>query len=338
MKDNIFKPRGYSYQENPETGDIYAIDDRTGEVHEAVLGYHILGSYYRTPAQVEIDRERRMQRKAFFEAKQRKNKLGKFFFVRIEDAFNRISPETMARLLLLGTYLQYNKTTLMVTQRKAMEKDDLPAVLGLSRTTTNRFLAEVSPQYLSINDDNSLSMNTPLITFGKMDTKQARQKVFHTLRMLYLSLPKSKHRYLGYIFKMIPYINIEYNVLCRNIFETELDKIHMITDKEFCRMIGYDCSAVSRLRKCMEEIKFRVCDHEEPFCMFVSAGKRTWIAINPRIIYGGRHSESVTLLANFCKADDNDTEENSTNLNKGFFLENGEKSPVVEEILQGIDA
>ena len=70
--------------------------------------------------------------------------------------------------------------------------------------------------------------------------------------------PQSKHTNLGYIFKLIPYVNCEYNIICHNPLEKDLDLIEPMTVGEFCEAIGYDKTNASRLIKIYNEIIFEV--------------------------------------------------------------------------------
>lgn len=69
------------------------------------------------------------------------------------------------------------------------------------------------------------------------------------MRKLYIMVQPSQHKHLGYLFKMLPYVNLEYNVLCHNPLESNLDDIQLMTVSEFCGAIGYDISNWHRLNK-----------------------------------------------------------------------------------------
>ena len=101
---------------------------------------------------------------------------------------------------------------------------------------------------------------------------------------------------------MLPFINIEYNGLCLDIFEKDLALVQFITDADFCNKIGYDYSAVSRLKKVYKRIRFDVEGHTEPFCAFVEAGNSTRIFVNPHILYNGTRPDMVAVLGSFCNS------------------------------------
>ena len=128
------------------------------------------------------------------------------------------------------------------------------------------------------------------------------QKIYiDSVKKLYRMAGKHMHRYLGYVFKMLPYINIQYNILCYDdVFEKNLNNIRQMTDKEFCKEIGYDYSQIARLRKVYRNIRFEVGGRMEAFCAFVDAGCGTRIYVNPHVLYSGTRPDLVEVLGSFC--------------------------------------
>jgi len=213
-------------------------DTRTGEYIEAQVWVAPLGSLPPlTPAQMEERRARIALREEREEQERRKKKwrkdAGVFFFVN-EDLKMDLRPETLARLLFLGCYVSYDETQLMYTQRTPLCKSDLPDALGISRASAYRFLDEVSGRFLE-ERDGCLYLSSELFVKGRLRPGPRYQR-FHEdgLRSLYRSCKPSQHRYLGYVFSQLPYINEKYNVLCRNPRETELDRVIPLTVDEFC--------------------------------------------------------------------------------------------------------
>ena len=185
-----------------------------------------------------------------------------------------------------------------------MTRHDLPGIMGLSRRTADRFLDEASQDYILMDDSGYLSLNATLFRRGKIgrhgESLSWRKVYISTVRSLYRAA-NGKHRYLGYVFQMIPFINIQYNMLCEDIFERDLYNIRQMTDKDFCRRIGYDYSQIARLRKVYKNIRFEVDGHMEAFCAFVDAGCGTRIYVNPHILYSGTRPDLVEVLGCFCK-------------------------------------
>ena len=266
------------------------------------------GSRIKTPADIEADEALKEQRRKFFQKKEQLKRLGKFCFLAIENGFSEIPPATVARLVYLSTFLRYGTDSLYLTKRTQMKKDHLPKVMGMSATTAFRFMKEVVPQYLRVDESGNLHLSDQIFRcggMGKNNKNRAYQKVYiDMVRNLYERTRLSNHKELGYIFAMMPYINIEYNVLCKNPYEKDIERIELLSVREFCEAIGHSYSTASRLRETYSKIRFPVDGADEQFCKFVTDGNDlddAWIFINPRILYSGTSPELVKILGKFCK-------------------------------------
>ena len=125
-----------------------------------------------------------------------------------------------------------------------------------------------------------------------------------SIRQLYGATPKSKHHLLGIMFRSLPYINLEYNVLCKNPLENCLQDIELLSLADFCKLVGYPYMKLSRLRAEMKKLTFDVGGRKELFCSFVDAGlgaQNIQIFVNPHILYNGSDYKKVELLGKFCE-------------------------------------
>lgn len=224
------------------------------------------------------------------------------------DIFDGLSPETTTRLIYLITYMNYNGD-LMKNHKTKMKKSDLCSILGLSDATIFRFWKEVNDKYIYEDSGGYLKLSSTDI-FQKGKLKQNDDNSFYqrfyidAIQNLYKKTDTSKHKHLGYVFKMLPFINIEYNVLCNNPFETDEKEIHPIGFNEFCEYINYENNQRKRLIKTYSEIKFKADGKRELFCSFVSDGinnDNQKIFVNPHILYGGSDYKKVKVLGIFCR-------------------------------------
>lgn len=291
-----------------EDGSAYAVNLKTGEVTDAIHALIPPGSAIITPEDFAAYNKRKRQQREFFLQKQVMGQLGKFCFLAINSSLNCLPPATAARLIYLSSYLRYGTDSLYVTQRTPMKVSDLQKVMGLSNSTIYRFLEEVCPSFLSADDNGDLHINTSVFRRGALPKKDglgAFQKVYiEAVRNLYRATPISNHKQLGYIFLMLPYINIQYNVLCKNPYETDIAHVEPLTVREFCNLIGHSYSTVARLREAYSRIRFMVNGQQELFCAFVSDGSSlddARIFVNPHVFYSGTDPERVEVLGHFCK-------------------------------------
>lgn len=303
--------RGYDYFDDKLTGQRLAVSLSTGEVTRALVMEVPEGTICYTPEQQDaykkrkqLEEERHM--KAAMLAMQN-NDLGRFYFVSTEREFDGISPSTLARLIYLCTFLRYGESVLYLTRRTPMYERDLTEVLRLSRNTITAFLNEAS-KYLFVLDDGRLCVEANTFCKGALHKGKHNsfQKVYvDTVRTLYRATPSNKHRYLGYIFLMLQYVNIEHNILCYNPEETDLKSVRAITLLDFCHAINYDVNHAARLRNEYAKISFVINGKSEQFCSFVFDGgnpNNSKIYINPHIIYSGSDYAHVEILGAFCKS------------------------------------
>ena len=299
-----YRPEGYVYGVYPDSGQPFVISRATGEVTDAITITVPVGTVSITPEQQKAIHDRKEQQKRFLDRKAIMDSFGRFYFLHTTQGFGDVSPETAARLVYLSTFLKWEDGALLITQRKKMGRDSLQEVLGLSRQTVSRFLDEVNPNYITLDNENNLYMNPKLFYRGKIgrhgESSSWRKIYTDSVRKLYRIAGKNNHRYLGYVFKMLPFISIEYNCLCLDIFEKDLAMVQFMTDADFCNRIGYDYSAVSRLKKIYKRIRFDVVGHTEPFCAFVETGDSSRIFVNPHILYNGTRPDMVAVLGSFC--------------------------------------
>lgn len=292
-------PQGYDLITNSQTGERLAIQRSTGEALSWDYMPVIHGSIVYTPEQQEAYEKRKKR-------KDRLARLGKFFFLDTQNGFESIGPATAARVVYLGTFLKYGTDNLYRTRGTQMKKEDLPKILGVSEATAFRFLKEVSPQYVQVDDAGCLHLDSQTFLYGAMDidSKPALYRKIYVdkVRELYKGTPTTKHKELGYIFSLLPYINMEYNILCKDIFEKDISEIEPLTLREFCQIIGHSFDTVQRLLNTYANIKVLVNGLEEPFCAFVYDGANigdAQIYVNPHVLYNGSDPEQVELLGTF---------------------------------------
>jgi hypothetical protein len=154
--------------------------------------------------------------------------------------------------------------------------------------------------------------------------KRAKQdmsamKIFDgAVKYMYEHTTTKSHRYLAYLYRLIPYIHSTYNVFCSNPEETNRDKIKWLTAKEMCWILGLDDTHEKRVVNTLFKLSFidKNGDSRSVIKMLqdVKNGEtRRFIAINPQFYQGYciTPTEATTLMQNFLLEDrevfDNET-------------------------------
>lgn len=291
---------------NTLDGKRVAINKNTGEALGTILIEAPLGSSVTTPVGQQ-------ERKLYFETHnadgtQKRRSGGRFYFWKfLSDDLQKIDlpPADITRLVFLNTYLGYDGY-LMRNERTPMKKSDLPKLLNVSRSTAKYFWRSVSRYYIT-EKDGKLYPNADVIKRGQLrnDREWVKYKwmYFNGIRTLYNSVPISQHKILGYLFLLLPYINVQYNFLCWNPLEREFEYIKPMTLREFCDAIGIDYTQRNRLLAVYDKIVFDVNGSRQKFCNFIGNPIRKdemQIFVNPNILYNGMQKEKVEILGKFC--------------------------------------
>ena len=311
----------YEFVTNQETGEV-VINQQTGNplLHNKITGEVTEGRTITLgPGDQIITQEQRDQQKRYAEQQTQKRlsrtingSLGRYFFVSRDSPFQGFSNETAGRLMYLATFLKIgsDKYDLYLTERKRMCRGDLPKVMGaLSRTTLSRFCSEVLGRILYEDADRFLSMDGCLFKRGNLVKGQVgtgfEKAYIDSIRKLYHATPVSQHGKLGLMFKMLPYLNIEYNILCWNPEEKDLSNIQKLSLSDFCVIANCSPHNLGRLMNEYKKITFDVNGRQEYFCSFVLPGgdrENTRIFINPHILYSGSNYTRVEMLGAFCQS------------------------------------
>lgn len=309
ISNTSFIQNKYEYFTNADTGEVMVLDKETGEAVPTTTIIAPVGTLFYTPAQQQAYKEMKKKQADIYYKRTDKSllPLGNYYFVSSVERFNELSPETVTRLMYLSTFIRYNSNRLMLTERKAIRRKDLINVLGISESSVRRFWNEVSPDYLKEDSSGLIVINADIFRRGKL-TKHINnpymKMYINGVRKLYQAANSKYHKQLGYLFKLLPFINVEYNILCANPLEKNIDMVEPITISYFCELTGYDLSHINRLINIYNKVRFDVAGRQERFCSFVYDGidrSKAKIIINPNILYSGSDYNAVKVLGAFHK-------------------------------------
>ena len=238
------------------------VDNETGEI----VGKLKSGDVIVTEEARKHRYEMRKKRESRYRSKGER-----YIFVNATFDFSDLPPSIVTKLIYLSTYADYNNSLVAsIKSKTAIERCDLPKILGVSKRTSERFWESVKDKYVREDENGSLWLNDSIFKRGKLKNKTAveyQQFYFNGVRALYKSANGKNHNHLGYLFQLIPLINREWNVLCKNPLETELDNVQLITMEDFCSYIGYkNTSNISKLKKIYDAVEFDVRGKKQKFC------------------------------------------------------------------------
>jgi len=288
-----------------ESGTILYTNHESGETKEYYLTEIECGTRIIPP-----DEQKRMQaakeERIMRDLRRGGKRKEKFVFVDAHIGFEGVSPAMVTRLIYLSTFAGY-KSELgkecpkekqefgnpIIQNGVHLQKKDLAGVLKLSERNAAYFMKEVCPNYVQEDEDGFLYLDSNSFVRGglkKRDFKRYQQIYSNGVRRLYEAANGRNLKQLGYVFMMIPFINIEHNILCFNPEETDMDRVIPMSPKEFCGAVGFAYSNLNRLMSVYSSIMFSVNGRKEHFVKLIcdyNGQENGKILINPKVIYAG---------------------------------------------------
>lgn len=274
-----------------------AVDNQTGEVVETVTVVIPFGSKTYTPQQQRAYKEHKLNEAKRRTMKYSNKELGSFNFVSVDNGFDDLKAATVARLIYLTTFTRQGSSVLFKRTNAPIRYNDLSKLMECSQKTIERFWDEVSPKYIYTNSNDEIEINTQIIRRDKLFKGSGYwQRVYrNSVQKLFKAATNLNN--VGYIFQLLEYVNVEYNVLCLNPEEAELSEIRTLDIDAFCKIIHYDVTQKSRLMRTLKKQTFDVNGKQERLISFVDGGAK--IVINPRVIYSGSDFRKVAVLTLF---------------------------------------
>lgn len=219
-----------------------------------------------------------------------KDNYGSFYFdfyIKIEEL---LEPQLLVRTLYLCSYLDYNNN-LIIKKGNSMYKRDLPCILRLSNKQSDRTRDElIDKKILIINEDESLSINKKYFRKGDIMREEAIEsvRIFNeAIRELYERCAPREHKKLALLYKLLPYINNNWNIVCKNIHEENKDLIEPYELKDLVKLLG-----VSNVTKLKNDL-LKLTVNREPVVMIQLVLNKSRILINPKVYYKGTRLDDV---------------------------------------------
>ena len=217
----------------------------------------------------------------------------------------QLSGATITRLMFLATYMDYDGALVgdnyggKGNARDYLTKKDIQKLLKLKDTTFTKFWSELQDNQLISEINDRLYLSQEMFARGKVNKKalsvMADKDYYITrlysnaIRDIYTKSKTTTHTALSYIFRMIPFVNRKYNVLCFNPLEEDFSKIKYMTVGDFCDQVGYDRGNATRLFHELYKPTFVTEKGEQAAVRYVS-GKNLrkesfYIFVSPRVYY-----------------------------------------------------
>lgn len=216
-----------------------------------------------------------------------------------------ISPISLTRLIHLSTYICYDHNYLECTEHgksRPINRIDTQKLTLLSERMFTRFWSEMIKQGHIIYKENKIYLCSAYFHRGRLDKDTTFMRLnIEGVQSLYQSCPNtSAHKYLSYIFRIIPWVNKYWNIVCSNPFERELDLIKPMKLSEYAELFDHDISNACRLCNTLTSFHFTWNHSDVQAFRYTTAlndPKKKWISIDPRLYYAGIDFKQAIKIA-----------------------------------------
>ena len=239
------------------------------------------------------------------------------YFKRFITNFNKIEDldaKTITRLMYLATYVSYKDNLLTYDNGNPLKRKDIKKIMGLGDTTFKSFFAEIISKGYLIETPDGYKLSTNIIHKGEtklrpLDDHERYVKIYiQAMRKMYNSVTTHQHKFLGYVFQMLPYVNIYHNILCLNPFEKDIENIRPLTFSDMLNDLGLCEHNINQFRTTAEKVLFDINGEEQHFlCYVLNAEVKSKndgvVIINPNILYGESEIRRSDCIGFFKKQD-----------------------------------
>lgn len=228
---------------------------------------------------------------------------GNFYFSCYSNLLElNIDKQYKFRFIYLCTYMNYENQLEYGNAKgkgRLMLEKDLEEVLGLSERETRNTKNELKKNNLLIvNEDGSLSVNDYYCIKGKIGKSKAKESIRVMeigIRELYKKAEAREHKKLGLLIEILPYINLQHNVICSNPEVEKMEEIKPLNMTEIMKIVGY--KNLSRLKKDLLDLTV----NGELVVAITQTKYGKFISINPRVYYKGTRIEDLKWLSGIYK-------------------------------------
>lgn len=278
------------------------IKNDTGEIVDENFGFETLE-----------DREHKkkcaIKAKDFEEFKQfQKDKMGNFIFFlynSLDDLKKVLSDADLCKYIYLATYIKKTGYLMLDNNKTYMNKKKMQEILLVATPNFTKFYNNLIENKLLIEEEKSKKYKINIDIFWRgyeKDYKKLTGNKLEDFTRIYIdatrelySLNYKKTKKLAIAYKLLPYVNWKFNVLCSNVKEIDKNKINPLTIKDVMNITGYSQNHLSNFKKDFYGIKFY------DYVLFKTLQDNpdyvtSTILVNPLFAYRNKEMEEVQGL------------------------------------------
>lgn len=239
------------------------IKNDTGEIVDENFGFETLE-----------DRERKkkcaIKAKDFEEFKEIQSKyMGNFIFFlykSLDKLKKNLSDSDLCKYIMLATYIKKDGYLILDNNKTYIDKKKMRELLLVTKPNFNKFYNNLIENKLLLEEETSKKYKINLNCFWRgyeKDFKKITDNKLEDYTRIYIDATRElyksnykKSKKLVIAYKLIPYLNWKYNVLCSNIKEIDKNKINPLTIKDVMSILGYSQKHMAKFKQDFYGIKF----------------------------------------------------------------------------------
>ena len=231
--------------------------------------------------------------------------------------FNELNIDraNISRLIYLATYIDYNNrqenVLIKYTKHRTIEtmtKNDIKDILKLSDRAFANFMKDMKNNNLIYEVFNKIYISREYFSKGKCNFKSGEYTriYIYPTRSLYMSCTSRQHKQLSYIYQLIPFMNKELNIICKNPNETDISKLEKLTLKDICELLGLSTeqSVMRRLRDDLLKFYIKINGKKYFFLSYARVlngyGLKDYFIINPNVCWSGNNMDNLKDTLSLC--------------------------------------
>ena len=177
-------------------------------------------------------------------------------------------------------------------------------VLGSQPRDAKRLImACIQAGYLSADANGALTASSGLVSRGEIRERQPgcfyTRMYFPAVRNAYNRQEADTKEALYYLSRILPYVNLRYNVICENPTEYRLESIRPLTWSALCARIGYSRGHAARISRLLFHATVPTSGGQEAMLVRIKGPPVQMpkgIYLNPRLFYAGSVGNAQHIL------------------------------------------
>ena len=240
---------------------------------------------------------------------------GLFFWVFYRPSDERYYPldsgQELTRLLLLGQHLREDGV-LARNRVRPLPRSQVIRMLSSTTSVGRSLLRKWCSQGVLQECEEGFRVNPSLMQRGPTNRQEERERVKQCVRKMRVynqsvsSLVELngtvKCKSLSYLFQVMSMVNREYNILCDNPYETELEKIVPLSLAEITKRLHYYTEATAKVKQYLTEPEFMSGGIRQRAAAYAPLLDGCFI-INPKLYYAGSSWTEAAGIADFAGDD-----------------------------------